>query len=337
MNTYSIILPVHNGGEYIKECVKSILSQTYENFNLHILENCSTDGTAEWLNTITDKRVIIIPSDKFLSIEENWDRIKTIEKNEYMTMIGHDDILYPNYLETMEGLISKHPQASLYQTHFNLIDAAGIFLSNCKKMPSKLTFFKFLELMLQNNIDVTGTGFLMREKDYIEIGGIPLFPYLLCADNTLFLKLTKLSYLVIDESSTFSFRRHKSTSIIYLVTKHILGLEYFVHYLVNEKNKYNKTKEIISQNGRKYIVNNCHAITHKLIHTHPFDRKGVYVKNIVDKCNELCTLLIGKRSKNVLRDFRISLAYIIDYSATGRYIFYFFRKKIYSKPILHGK
>jgi glycosyltransferase involved in cell wall biosynthesis len=46
---FSIILPVKNGGEYVKECVQSILAQSCPDFNLHILENCSTDGTAEWL------------------------------------------------------------------------------------------------------------------------------------------------------------------------------------------------------------------------------------------------------------------------------------------------
>ena len=55
MNRYSIILPVYNGGEYFKECVFSILSQTYACFDLHVLDNHSTDGSSEWIKTKTIK------------------------------------------------------------------------------------------------------------------------------------------------------------------------------------------------------------------------------------------------------------------------------------------
>src|SRR5258708_17690386 len=116
LNKYSIILPVRNGGEYVKECVKSILSQTYPHFNLLVLDNCSTDGTLEWILSLQDKRIIIYPSKAPLNIEQNWARIASVPKNEFMTCIGHDDILLPGYLEEMNSLIQKHPGASLYQT-----------------------------------------------------------------------------------------------------------------------------------------------------------------------------------------------------------------------------
>ena len=75
---YSIILPVRNGGEYLKECVNSILSQTYTDFNLLILDNNSTDGTLEWIQSVADKRIVIFTSNESLSIEQNWARIKGI-------------------------------------------------------------------------------------------------------------------------------------------------------------------------------------------------------------------------------------------------------------------
>jgi hypothetical protein len=42
-----------------------------------------------------------------------------------MTILGHDDVLYPDYLSVIDDLIKKHPEASLYQTHFNFIDEKG--------------------------------------------------------------------------------------------------------------------------------------------------------------------------------------------------------------------
>jgi len=72
---YGIVLPVRNGGHYIKECVDSIFSQSLPGFDLHVLDNCSSDGTLEWLRSLKDPRIKIYPAEKSLSIEENWGRI----------------------------------------------------------------------------------------------------------------------------------------------------------------------------------------------------------------------------------------------------------------------
>ena len=115
---FSIVLPVHNGIAHIKECVNSVLNQTYENFDLIVLENHSTDGTREFLETISDKRIKIFVAESFLPMEDNWMRINNIPKNEFFTIIGHDDVYDNNYLEVMNNLISNNPNASLYKAHF---------------------------------------------------------------------------------------------------------------------------------------------------------------------------------------------------------------------------
>src|SRR5436853_2941731 len=101
MPKFSIILPVRNGGEYVKACINSILSQTCQDFNVLVLDNCSTDGTSEWLISLQNEKISIIPADRPLSIEENWARITTIPKNDFITLIGHDDLLYPDFLENI--------------------------------------------------------------------------------------------------------------------------------------------------------------------------------------------------------------------------------------------
>ncbi len=102
MATFSIISPVRNGGDYVKECVNSILAQTLQDFNLVVLDNSSTDGTRK-LAGITERCASspFIKQTRSLSIEENWSRIKDVLRNEFMTMIGHDDVLLPHYLEEM--------------------------------------------------------------------------------------------------------------------------------------------------------------------------------------------------------------------------------------------
>ena len=148
MSTFSIILPVRNGGEYVKYCVNSILVQSICDFNLHILDNCSEDGTLEWITALKDPRIIVYASQKPLTIEENWGRIVAIPKNQFMTLIGHDDLLEPDYLQIITELIKKFPDASLYQTHFRYIDNKGKIIRNCKPMNEVQTASEFLNSFL---------------------------------------------------------------------------------------------------------------------------------------------------------------------------------------------
>jgi glycosyltransferase involved in cell wall biosynthesis len=211
---YSIVLPVRNGGEYVKECVYSVLSQTLNNFNLHVLDNCSTDETLEWIGSLKDDRIKVFSSEKPLTIEENWARAVSIPKNEFLTIIGHDDVLARNYLSVMDELISKHPDASLYQTHFSYIDSKGKKIGDCKHMKEIETDKNFLTSVLTKNIDIMGTGFMMRSKDYDALGGIPAYPNLLFADFELWLNLTRISYKATSLQNCFSFRLHQSTTSV---------------------------------------------------------------------------------------------------------------------------
>src|SRR6187397_241528 len=93
LTQFSVVLSVRNGWPYIKECVESILAQTYPHFDLHVLDNQSTDNTLPWLKTLKDGRIRLSTSTDDLSIVESWARVKDVAKQEYMTLIGHDDTL----------------------------------------------------------------------------------------------------------------------------------------------------------------------------------------------------------------------------------------------------
>jgi glycosyltransferase involved in cell wall biosynthesis len=330
---FSIILPVKNGGEYIKECVQSIFAQTYPDFNLHILENCSNDGTAEWLQTLKDERIIIIPSEKSLSIEENWARILSIEKNEFMTIIGHDDLFDKNYLQTMNGLIEQYPDASLYQTHFRFINAKGDFIRHCKPMDEKQTAVEFLSSFLQRNIDVNGTGFMMRSKDYEKLDGIPTYPNLLFADFELWIKATDSSYKATSKQECFSFRIHQSTTTISADIKMQKAFEKFIDFLYILKNKDIEFEKAITENAIGFIQFWCKGLAHRLMRTPKAKRGNLSVEVFLKKCKAYADLLVPGNYFNPTDNASVNFAKQIDQFSFSRNLFLLF-KKIYSKPIL---
>lgn len=210
---FSVVLPVRNGGEHLKLCVASVLAQTLPDcFELLVLDNASTDGTSAWLANLRDPRVRVLPSDRPLTIEENWARIKDLHKREYVTTIGHDDLLDPNFLEIITRLIHQHPDAGLYLTHFRLIDEQGQFLRHCLPMPTRETAAEFLAARLCDLRESFGTGHVLRSSAYDALGGIPPFPKLLYADDALFLQAIGSTYRATAPDEVFSYRWHAASA-----------------------------------------------------------------------------------------------------------------------------
>lgn len=329
---YSIILPVRNGGEYVKECVHSILSQTLNDFNLIVLDNCSTDGTLQWIQSLHDERIIIYPSGKALTIEENWARIKDVKKNEFMTLIGHDDILKPNFLSVISSLINNYPDASLYHTHFDYIGSKGEIIKQCRPMPKKLNSGEVLKNFLETNIDMMGTGYAMRSNDYDSVGGIPAYPNLLFADFELWFRLISKSFFAVAKENCFQFRIHQSMTTTSSDKKMLQAFYQFAEFLEGLK-KDGNLKKIVEGNVSPLLKFYCKGLTHRMLRTPLEERDGIFVKDVISDFKILGKRLSPSNPFNPFKTFSIRLGYFIDSNSATRSLFLLF-KKIFPKPIL---
>lgn len=333
MAKYSIILPVRNGGHYIKECVNSILTQSLNDFNLLVLDNASTDDTVAWLTSLNDNRIQIFPAERPLTIEENWERALTLETNEFVTLIGHDDILYKDYLLTIDKLIQKHPGASLYQTHFSYIDANGGLIKRCMPMDEVQYAHDFLAFSLESMIDIMGTGFMMRAVDYKAVGGIPPnYPNLLFADFELWMNLTLKGYKATAFTECFNFRKHLSTTSISPDVKMQKAFFIFLDYLKKLKHEDSLLSEAITRHAEKFIHAYCKGLSHRLLRTPYKKRSGETVANYIAKCRQAANDLIPGNNFNPEETFSIKMAIWIDSNFITRRLFLLF-KKIYAKPV----
>jgi GT2 family glycosyltransferase len=310
---YSIILPIFNGGEYLKLCVKSILGQMHDDFNLLVLDSGSSDGSIEWIEGLNDARIKIYTTGKRLSIEENWGRIRQFPRNEFMTIIGHDDLFDKDYLQKMNELISRYPDASLYQAHFRFIDASGRVMRKCRPMKEKISPEELLKNFLDSSIDTMGTGFMMRSNDFDSIGGVPAYPKLLFADMEMWQRLTDKSYLAVEQAELFSYRRHsEATTASTNISEIILALERFVDYLNQLSATSQKYAELIRSDGHTLLKQYCQGLSHKLLRTPVAKRNDLTVKNVIDRFRELGKKLNTQPAFEPMDHFRIRLGKIID-------------------------
>jgi glycosyltransferase involved in cell wall biosynthesis len=324
MNKYSIILPVRNGGEYVKECVRSILAQTIPHFNLHVLDNASTDGTPEWIQSLADSRIVIYPSGKSLTIEENWTRISSIPKNEFITLIGHDDLLHPHYLEEMERLIGIHPKASLYQTHFRFIDSSGGFLRNCLPMDEVQYAHEFLAAHMCHTMDSMGTGYMMRSADYDRVGGMPDLPNLIFADYILWIMLSRISYKATSVRECFSYRIHQSVSKTTKGEEYIHAFEKYVHFLASTKTD-DPFREVIGRYGTSFLLYYCQSLAHRLLKTSRNNRT-LTIKQYIEDCRQYARLLVPDQDFDPMSRPLIKVANQLDSNFLGRQLFGIYQK-----------
>jgi glycosyltransferase involved in cell wall biosynthesis len=330
---FSIILPVKNGGAFVKDCVSSILSQTFQQFNLHVLDNCSTDDTRAWITSLRDPRISVLPSDTPLSIEDNWSRITQIQKNEFCTLIGHDDILDSQYLEEMNRMIDLHPKASLYTAHFRYIDAQGNTIRKCKPMKESYSAPEFLASFMESSIDSMGTGFMMRSKDYDSIGGIPpRYPNLLFADFELWINLARLSYVVSSPKECFAFRVHQSMTTTSSDLKLQKAFFIFTEYLESLKNSDKQLASTIREHALSYMEYYCRSYAHRMLRTSLEKRNNQSVAAFIADCKRHADILYPGNNWEPSKVTGISLARFIDSNAVTRNLFLLF-KKFYKKPI----
>ena len=190
----------------------------------------------------------------------------------------------------------------------------------------------FLEKFLKNGIDVMGTGFMMRSKDYDRMGGIPPYPNLLFADFELWIRLTMISFRATSFKECFSFRIHQSTTTVSPDSKFTGAFERFIYFLAELKDARPGFKEKITGNGATFLEFYCRGLSHRLLRT-PRSRRPLTVKEFVDKCTGYSKLLGIESQFHPRANWSIRLAILLDKNVIGRALFLGF-KKIFRRPVL---
>lgn len=105
----SIIMSVRNGMPYLPETVDSILCQTYTNFEFIILDNASTDGSAEWVEALHDPRVRLVRNECDLGLSGSLNRGLALAHGKYIARMDADDIAMPDRIALQVAFLEKHP------------------------------------------------------------------------------------------------------------------------------------------------------------------------------------------------------------------------------------
>lgn len=126
----SIGLPVYNGEKYLEEALDSMISQTYQDFELIIADNASTDRTQEICLEYAqrDHRVKYHRNEKNLGAAPNHNLVFHLAKGEYFKWAGHDDKIAPDFLSKCVQVLDRNPDVMMCMPTTSLIDEHGRYL-----------------------------------------------------------------------------------------------------------------------------------------------------------------------------------------------------------------
>ena len=112
----SVLTPVYNGEAYIRECIESVLAQTYTNWEYIVVNNCSSDRTLEIAREYTNHpRVRVETNPAFLPIIANHNRAFSLisPHSKYCKIVSADDWIFPECLTRMVDLAEAHPSIGI--------------------------------------------------------------------------------------------------------------------------------------------------------------------------------------------------------------------------------
>jgi glycosyltransferase involved in cell wall biosynthesis len=125
MYPVTIILPVYNGMKYLEQSVNSVLVQEYTNFELLIVDDCSNDGSREWIHSIKDKRVTLFQNKNNRGLFFNLNFLIKKSKGNIIKLWSQDDVMYSNCITEVAKFHEQHPEIGFSYTGRDYIDEAG--------------------------------------------------------------------------------------------------------------------------------------------------------------------------------------------------------------------
>lgn len=121
----SIVIPTYNGMPFLPLTLQSALVQDYPHLEVVVVENGSTDGSAEWLRAQTDQRLRVVYREQTQSAADNWTQAVRESRGEYVKLVCADDVIEPWTLSRQVASIQEHPGAVMAAARRRVIDARG--------------------------------------------------------------------------------------------------------------------------------------------------------------------------------------------------------------------
>ncbi len=210
----SIGLPVYNGERYLEKALDSLLNQTYDDFEVIISDNASSDATPDICHTYAarDPRVRYVRHDINRGAAWNFNYVFGLARGVYFKWHAHDDMLEPTFLEQTVAALDRNPQFVVAHARTRVVDAAGATLytyDEYLRTESPLPSVRFRDLICIGHPCFQVFGLMRADV----LRRTPLIGSYVPSDRILLARLGLLGMFYEAPEYLFISRRHPTQSV----------------------------------------------------------------------------------------------------------------------------
>jgi glycosyltransferase involved in cell wall biosynthesis len=222
----SVIIPNYNHAKFLRQRIESILDQTYRDFEIIILDDCSTDNSREIIDDYTSRYpfiTVFYNSRNSGSPFIQWDYGVTKAKGDYIWIAESDDFAEPGFLEKTSAFMNENENVGLVYSNSKVYDEqkkTEYFVSEKKKFFSKSkwvhNYSRNGRKEIRENLYLACTinnvsSVLFRKRKYIE-AGFADHSMIFCGDWYIYLRILLLSDIVYISEPLNNFRLHSGST-----------------------------------------------------------------------------------------------------------------------------
>ena len=137
----SVIMPAYNSALFVEEAITSVLAQSFTDFELIVIDDCSQDNTACIVSEFAerDARVRLVRNNKNMGVAQTRNRGLELFRGKYVALLDSDDYWKPQMLEKMLAL-AEEMKADIVYCSYELVDEQGRKVCNDFIVPTETTF-----------------------------------------------------------------------------------------------------------------------------------------------------------------------------------------------------
>jgi glycosyltransferase involved in cell wall biosynthesis len=121
----SVCIPIFNPGEYLGDAIASVLAQSYPDFELILVDDCSNQPIEAEIKGFCDHRIHFERNQRTLGIPGNWNRCLELARGEFVVIFHQDDYMRPSNLILKSAQLDKHPEVGFIYSNIRRIDNMG--------------------------------------------------------------------------------------------------------------------------------------------------------------------------------------------------------------------
>lgn len=204
---YSFVLPAYKA-QFLRDAIDSILSQTYKDFELIIVNDDSPEDIGSIVQSYRDNRIQYYVNEVNIGSKDlvaQWNHSISYARGEYLILASDDDVYDCEFLERMDKLIVRYPKANIFRPRVKTINEYGEIVGVEGYLKEYSSDIEFLQAWVNGWIGSGIPFYIFKRESLLAMGGFAQYPLAWFSDDATVLNLSN-NGIVTSSDILFSFR-----------------------------------------------------------------------------------------------------------------------------------